>query len=48
MRVTSGVAKQLNTQDLRKLGNIRKITNLSGDLTYDESPFEKLNFGNSS
>ena len=32
IRVTSRVAKQLKTQDLRKLGNIRKISNLGGHI----------------
>ena len=33
LRVDSRVAKQLNTQDLNKLGNIRKISNLDEDLS---------------
>ena len=31
IRVASRVAKRLKTQDLRKLGNIRKMSNLGGD-----------------
>ena len=33
LRVDSRVAEQLNTQDLNKLGNIRKISNLDEDLS---------------
>ena len=31
IRVVSGVAERLKTQDLRKEGNIRKMLNLVGD-----------------
>ena len=42
-RVASRVAEQTKITDLRKLGNIRKISNLGA-----QSPFQKLNFHNSS
>ena len=33
MGVAEGVAEQLKTEDLRKLGNIRKISKLDGHVT---------------
>ena len=50
MRVASRVAKRRMTQDLRKKGNIRKISNLGGDIVEPnaQSPLHKTNSGNSS
>ena len=47
IRVVQGVAKRLKTQDLRKLENIRKISNLGGHIAQCQSPIRNLDFPNS-
>ena len=48
MKLASRAAERLKTYNLRKLGNIRKISKLGGDPISDShSPIQKLNFGNS-
>ena len=45
-RVASRVAERLKTEDIRKLGNIRKISILGGDIAH--SPLKKLGLVNRS
>ena len=47
-RVGSRVAERFKTQDLRKLGNIRKSQIWVDTKPSAQSPFKKLNFGSSS
>ena len=48
MKLASRAAERLKTYNLRKLGNIRKISKVGGDPISDShSPIQKLNFGNS-
>ena len=48
IQVVSRVAKRLQTENLRELGNIRAISNLGEDIPSVKFPFQKLNFGNNS
>ena len=48
MRDASRVAEQLKTQDLRKLGNIRKVSNLHRMIAQCPAPPPKPKFVNTS